>query len=118
MADMNIHKQKRLFSGVLLAQATGTPYSIQDIGGSVGLGTTDLKTTIVNIVAWALGVLAIVTVVMIIVGGFQWLTSAGSEERVELAKKTISSAVIGMILVLLAWAIVTFVVGTTVNVTQ
>lgn len=113
----SIDKTIRRFPAVLLAQATGTPYSIEDIGASVGLGTADLKTTVINIVSWALGVLALVAVVFIIVGGFQWLTSAGNEERVELAKKTISSAVIGMVLVLMSWAIVTFIVNTTRNVT-
>jgi hypothetical protein len=54
---------------------------------------------------------------MIIIGGFQWLTSAGNEEKVEKAKKTISSAVIGIIIVILAWAIVIFTAGTTRNVT-
>ena len=98
--------------------AYATPFTIDDIGGSVGLGTADLKTTVVNIIAWALGIFSLVAVVMIIIGGMQWLTSGGNEERIELAKKTISSAVIGMIIVLLAWAIVIFVAGTTKNVTS
>jgi hypothetical protein len=114
---LRINKMVRAIPAVLVAQATGTPYTIQDFGGSVGLGTADLKTTVVNAVSWALGVLALVAVVFIIVGGFQWLTAAGNEERVELAKKTISSAVVGMVLVLMSWAIVTFIVNTTRNVT-
>jgi hypothetical protein len=97
--------------------AQGTPYSIEDIGGTVGLGTADLKTTVINVISWVLGILALVAVVMIIIGGFQWLTAAGSEEKIEKAKKVISAAVIGLIIVLLAWAIVIFVAGTTKNVT-
>ena len=108
-----------LVSVLLLAplSVNATPFTIVDYGGSVGLGTTDLKTTAVNIISWLLGIISLVAVVMIIFGGLQWLTSAGNEERIEKAKKTISSAVIGLILVILAWAIVIFVVGTTKNVT-
>ncbi|MFH0829416.1 MAG: pilin [Candidatus Kerfeldbacteria bacterium] len=97
--------------------AGATPFTVVDYGGSVGLGTADLKTTAVNIISWLLGIVSLVAVVMIIIGGLLWLTSAGNEERIEKAKKTISSAVIGLILVILAWAIVIFVAGTTKNVT-
>lgn len=100
---------------VALAQTT---YSIENVGSRVGLGDADLKQTVINIIQWVLGILALIAVVMIIIGGFQWLTSAGNEERIEKAKKVISSAVIGLIIVLLAWAIVIFVAQTTSNVTQ
>lgn len=97
--------------------AAQTSYSIENVGGSVGLGTSDLKQTVVNVIQWVLGVLALVAVLMIIVGGFQWMTAAGNDERIDKAKKIISAAVIGLIIVLLAWAIVIFVAGTTANVT-
>lgn len=92
--------------------AGATPFTIFDYGGTIGFGTADLKTTIINLISTALGLLSLVAVVMIIVGGIRWLTSGGNEEQVELAKKTISAALIGMVIVLLAWAIVTYVVGT------
>ena len=100
---------------VALAQAT--TFSVENIGGQVGLGTADLKTTVINIIQWVLGILALVAVIMIIIAGFQWMTAAGNEEKVEKAKKVISAAVIGLIIVLLAWAIVIFVANTTANVT-
>jgi len=102
----------------VMASATVTSYTVENIGGSVGLGTADLKDTVVNIIQWVLGILALVAVVMIIIGGFQWMTAAGNEEKIEKAKKVISAAVIGLIIVLLAWAIVIFVAGTTSNVTS
>jgi hypothetical protein len=105
-----------LLASPMIALAA-TSYSIENIGASVGLGTSDLKQTVVNIIQWVLGILALVAVVMIILGGFQWMTAAGNEEKIEKAKKVISAAVIGLIIVLLAWAIVIFVAGTTANVT-
>jgi hypothetical protein len=53
---------------------------------------------------------------MVVWGGFTWLTSGGSEEKVESAKKIISAAIIGLIVVLLSWAIVLFATKTTTNV--
>ena len=102
-----------------LSYAQAVPsFSIENIGGSVGLGTADLKETVINIIQWVLGILALIAVVMVIIGGFQWMTAGGNEEKVEKAKKVISAAVIGLIIVLLAWAIVIFVARTTANVTQ
>jgi len=104
-----------LFLPTILLAAT--PYSIEEIGGSVGLGTADLKTTVINIIQWVLGILALLALVMIIVSIIVAAT-AGEDERAERAKKGIIGAVIGLIVVLLAWAIVIFVAGTTANVVQ
>jgi hypothetical protein len=94
-----------------------TPYSIENLGGSVGLGTTNLKNTTINIIQWVLGILALVAVVMIIFSGFIAVTASG-EERGETARKVIIGALIGLVIVLLAWAIIVFVAGTTKNVTS
>ena len=106
-----------LFCLPFVAQAV-TGYSIENIGGLVGLGTADLKSTVVHIIQWVLGILALVAVVMIIYGGFVWMMAAGNEERIEKAKKVISAAVVGLIIIMLAWAIVIFVAGTTANVVK
>jgi len=94
-----------------------TSFSVEDTGGSLGLGTSDLKQTVVNILNLILGLLALIAVIMVIIGGFTWLTAGGNEEKVDKAKKIISAAVIGLIIVLLAWAVVIFVARTTANVT-
>ena len=78
------------------------------------LGSADLRATVISIISWALGLLALIAVVLVIYGGFVWMTAAGNEENVEKAKKIISAAVIGLIIILLAWAIVSFV-GNTFN---
>ncbi|MBI3114919.1 MAG: IPT/TIG domain-containing protein, partial [Candidatus Kerfeldbacteria bacterium] len=95
-----------------------TTFTIEDLGTSIGLGTADLKQTIVNIIRWVLGILALVAVSFIIYGGFLWMTARGDENRILKAKKVIAGAVIGLIIVLLSFAIVTFVAGTTSNVTN
>ena len=97
--------------------ATATSFSVESIGSQVGLGNADLKETVLNIIRLVLGLMTLIAVVLIIYGGFVWLTAAGNEENVEKAKKIISAAVIGLIVILLAWAIVIFVARTTANVT-
>lgn len=106
-------------AALILLPATAHALSIDiGLGDTLGLGSSDLQETVIRIVQWALGLLALVAVIMIIVGGFQWMTAGGNEEKVDKAKKLISAAVIGLIIVLLAWAIVIFVIGVTSNVTE
>jgi len=81
------------------------------LGATLDLGTADLYTTVLNIIRWFLGFLGLIAVVFVLYGGFTWLTAAGNEERISKAKKIISAAVVGLIIVLLAWAIVSFVVN-------
>jgi len=109
-----------LFLGLFLFSSSAwaqTSYTIEDIGGSVGLGTSDLKNSVVNIIQWVLGILALVCVFMIIISGFIAATASG-QERGEKAKKVIMGAIIGLVVVLLAWAIVIFVAGTAANVVE
>jgi len=106
-------------AGALAAMAmplATSALSIEDAGQTLNLGTADLKETIINILNLALGLLALIAVIMVIIGGFTWMTAGGNEEKVDKAKKIISSAVVGMIIILLSWALVTFVTGTTSNV--
>jgi hypothetical protein len=51
---------------------------------------------------------------MLIVGGFWYITSAGNEEQAEKGKTAITNAIIGVIVVLLSYAVVT-VIGALVN---
>lgn len=86
-----------------------TAFSIENIGGSVGLGTSDLREVAINVIKWLLGILGLVAVSFLIYGGFLWLTAAGNEERIEKAKRVIVNAVIGLVIVLVSWAIVLYV---------
>lgn len=94
-----------------------TSFSIESVGSSIGLDNADLKATMLNILQWVLGILALVAVAMIIASVIIAATS-GEGNRAEVAKKTITGAVIGLIIVLLAWAIVLYVANTTSNVTS
>lgn len=62
--------------------------------------------TIINVV---LGVLGLVAVMMIILGGFNYMTSQGEPSKTAKARNTILYGVVGLLIALLAFAIVNFV---------
>lgn len=64
---------------------------------------------VVNIVNMLLFVLGVVGVIVIIIGGFMYVTSAGDANRAKTGKDTIMYAVIGLIVALMAFAIVNWV---------
>ena len=78
---------------------------------ATGLGTTDIRTTIARIISIFLGLLGIVAVCLILYAGFLWMTAQGNEEQITKAKKTMTGAVIGLIIILSAYAIVRFIFG-------
>jgi hypothetical protein len=76
-------------------------------------GASDANTLIKNIINIFSLVVGIVAVLMIIVGGFRYITSGGNDGNVGTAKNTILYAVIGLVIVALAQIIVRFVLNKT-----
>lgn len=74
-------------------------------------GSTDLMKTLNTIINVVLGVLGLLAVAMIIYGGFMYTTSAGDATKIKKAKDTVMYGVIGLVIALLAFAIVNFVVS-------
>lgn len=70
-----------------------------------------ITTIILNILQAAFAIAAYVAVFYIIKGGFNYMTSAGSSDGMANAKKTITNAVIGLVIVLLSAAIVNTIVS-------
>jgi uncharacterized membrane protein YjgN (DUF898 family) len=86
-------------------------------GAETGLGTKDIRTTVAQIIKVAMGLLGIVAVVIILIGGFTWMTAGGNEYKVAEAKKWIFSGVIGLAIILSAYALTSFVINQLVNAT-
>jgi len=82
---------------------------------AIGLGTQDVRTTVSNVIRAFMGLLGIVAVVIILLGGFKWMTAGGNEDKVGEAKKLIISGIIGLVIIMSAYAIAQFVVGAIVN---
>ncbi|MCK4919010.1 MAG: hypothetical protein KAS01_01355 [Candidatus Pacebacteria bacterium] len=73
---------------------------------------TDFTGAIINMTNWILGFVGLIAVLMIIYGGVLYLTSAGDDSKAENGKKTISYALIGLVVAGFAYAIVKVVVAT------
>lgn len=103
-ADTPADIQKNLCNGAdLKLNAAGDCTKNADVGSFQNtLGN------IINIISIIVGVIA---VIMIIVGGFRYITSGGTAEKVTAAKNTILYGLIGLIIVALAQIIVKFVLN-------
>lgn len=71
-----------------------------------------VDTTIENVVKFLLWLIGILSVVMLIFGGFRYITSTGDASKLQSAKNTILYAVIGVVIAIFAYAIVNLVVTT------
>ena len=95
----------------LSAQNLGNP---ADFGlgeaGKIGLPQKDLPDAVVAIVKLFLGFLGLMAVVVILIGGFQWLLAAGNTEKIEKAQQLLWGGVIGLAIVIGAFTITNFVI--------
>ncbi|MDP3837132.1 MAG: Ig-like domain-containing protein [bacterium] len=93
------------------ALAQNVDIGLQPIENSIQLASTDPRIIVARIINIALLFLGVIAVGLIIYAGFIWMTSGGSEEKIDQAKKTLRNAVIGLIIILSAWGIATFVLN-------
>ncbi len=71
----------------------------------------NLMSTINTIINVVIGIVGFVAVAMMIVGGISFITSQGDTNKVTKARNTILYGVVGLIVAILAFAIVNFVLG-------
>ncbi len=83
-----------------------------------GYGSNTPEEIVINLINWVLGILALVAVILVLIGGFRWMTAAGNEEKVEGAKKLLIAAVIGLVIVMAAWGISLYAVSVLADVTN
>src|SRR3989344_3381408 len=93
-----------ILPSVATALDTGLSY-----GTITGLSSQDIRITIMKIVRVLLGLVGIIALVIIVYAGFLWMTSAGNAEQIDKAKRTLRNAAIGLLIIFLAFAIVSFI---------
>ncbi len=103
------------FSYVQFCQAS-TKVDLNDqlnTAGTKGWGTPANPTSMTQIVQYVisafLGLLGIIFLVLIIYAGYSWMTAQGDEEKVKVAKDTLTRAIIGLIIIIAAYSITYFV---------
>lgn len=107
------------FTAVNQAKAAGwwdqvSEGGLNDVGKAYGQtgepgANYDIRIMIARIIRVILGLLGIVALVIIIYAGFKWMTAGGDEAKIEESKKQLINGIIGLIIILAAFSIATFV---------
>lgn len=121
-----------LFSAPVLAQdslsnnadiqnglCAGANFNFDTSGGCTGGSSQEAVAKLNNLIRYIINTLSaivgVVAVIMIIIGGFRYITSGGTDTSVASAKNTILYAIIGLIIVALAQILVRFVLNKIAN---
>jgi len=109
-----------LFSLVIapaaLAQDLGEGL-LDDFQDEAGIGDKTIAEVTGSVVKSILSVLGLVALIIFIIAGFQWMTSGGNKEKIQGAQKLMGAAVVGLVIIIIAWAATHFVVGALTGVT-
>ena len=111
-----------IFQSVLAEEKTEADKALQGLNatGNIGYGVKDvtktstLSETIGKVVGAVLAFLGVAFFVLMIYGGYTWMFSMGNEQTATKAKDIIIAAVIGLVIVLAAYAITEYI-GTAVS---
>jgi len=99
-----------------LAQNFDNGYMAQ-FQGNAGIGEASMAEIIGKIVKAILSVLGLVALIIFIIAGFQWMTSGGNKEKIQGAQKLMGAAVIGLVIVVIAYAATHFIISSLAGVT-
>ncbi|HHX99558.1 TPA: hypothetical protein GX533_02700 [Candidatus Dojkabacteria bacterium] len=101
-------------SSLYLASATfaqtGADDALSYIDDIHTTGERDLMQFVRNLINWAIGIAALVCVVMLIFAGYSYITASGNEEKVQKATKTLTWAIVGLVVCFIAVILVNFVI--------
>lgn len=89
-----------------------------DFSDATGLGQSDLQSTTGNLIRVALSFLGVIAVCIVLYGGFKWMTAGGNDEKVGEAKRLMISGLIGLAIIMSAYAIASFVISSVIGATS
>lgn len=97
---------------VVPVQAVDIREGLTSAASKAGLDTNQSLAVSVGLVfQQVLGILGLVLLVLFVVGGLMWMTSGGSADKIKKARGLLINAVIGLIIVILAYALTDLVIG-------
>ncbi|HTX87269.1 MAG TPA: hypothetical protein VMC41_04375 [Candidatus Nanoarchaeia archaeon] len=85
--------------------------TISAAAGNTASAGTNVYQIIGTIIQTLLGLLGVIFILLLVYGGVTWMTSEGDEAKVEKAQRIIRSAIIGLIVVIAAFAISVFAIS-------
>lgn len=80
-------------------------------------GTTDLPTLVGALINQGFGILGILLLGLLLYGGILWMTARGESDKVKKATGVIRDAIIGLVIIVLAYALAAFVIASLGNAT-
>jgi len=102
---------------IVLFFATATSVFAASAGGQAGryglhdpLGGQDVPTLIGSFIRFALGIVGALFLLMFVYGGIMWMIAGGDSERLKKAKHTLVNAVLGMVIIMTSYAIVSTII--------
>jgi hypothetical protein len=104
------------FTPVVHAASVNVGLSDSNVS-SLGLSNTSPVTTATNLINLAMTFLGLIAVVIVLIGGFKWMTAGGNEEKTKGARDLIAAGIVGIVIILSAWGIATFVLQKAANAT-
>jgi len=99
---------------VLTKADFGFGSTLDSVAGQSGYSTsndTSIDEKISSFISIFLSFLGVIFLVLMLYGGYTWMTAAGDEKKIDKAKDTIRAAVIGVIIVVAAYALSVFVIS-------
>lgn len=126
---INLQNKKKIIIKILLVKLfflsfvflSGQPVfarpTLKDALGNVGTVATgagvgdkkDVSDIVSSVITAGLSVVGILFFLLIFYGGFNWMTARGNEDQINKSKNTVIAAVIGLVVVLGAYALTAFV---------
>lgn len=95
-----------------LKDAFSTGGNLGGVASQAGYsGDITVEVMIGKVVQAFLSVLGIIFLILTIYSGYTWMTAQGNETKVDKAKNTLTAAIIGLIIVLAAYALSYFVIS-------
>lgn len=70
---------------------------------------TQMTQIIATVIQAFLGLLGLIFIILILYAGYNWMSAGGDEQKVTKAKETIQRAIIGLVIIVLAYSITYFV---------
>jgi hypothetical protein len=110
-----VERGKKTITAALIGLAIGVaaPSLLKEIGNAIGWSgnaTTQsalsLSQIALNVLNFLLGVAGTLTIIMMVIGGMMYLTSAGDEDRIKKGKEIFVNSVIGIVIIMAAMVIV------------
>lgn len=112
LASVTVHAQPSTDDPIKLLESTKLD------SAPAGTAANRLPVIVGSMIKIAMGLLGIIVLVLIVYAGFIWMTAAGDDKKVASAKAILKNAVIGAIILFLAYSITAFVLSSVQRATQ